>query len=285
MNQNDVMSESAMNLSYAAIDKAAENLELTKDTFNSFLLLLDNQGEIKLAKLTGVTEQDQLFAMVGNILNQCADTLIAYSMVYDGVSDIGGCHIVVETGCLDSGYGIKMVQEYSLNPNYQDVGNIQVFDEKLPLRIGGVIEDAQSRNDTKEMIQPLCRAPFAIFQKIAGADGVIDSKKVDAFVSVLGEGLSMSEIPAAIIQQAINDAEVYMRMVQNQALSAEEEIVVSKELLSSEFEPNAGKEYISFLNNLSDRIVQPKKRSFFKLSQNLSEAQLEAIQSVKDVLS
>ena len=288
MNQPKMMSELAMNLSYAAIDRAAKMLEQTQDTFIGFLLILDNQGEIKLAKLAGVADAEQLNVMAGNILNKAVDSLVAYTITYDGISDSDDDHhgsIVVETGCLSTGNGVKMIQEYSLDPTYQDIGNIKIFDEKLPLRIGESSLNIQTRNDTKEMIQPLCRVPFAIFQKIAGADGRIDSQEVDAFVNALGEGLSMNEVSAAIVQQAINDAEVYMSMVQNQALSAEEDIISSKQLLSSEFDTHVEKEYLTFLEELTDKITQPKKKGMFSMGRKLNDAQIEAIQVVKDMLN
>lgn len=217
-------------------------------------------------------------------IDKLADDLVAYAIVQDGFTTFDGHKrdsIVVEAGCGISGRAFNFVQQYSLAPEYEEHGNVKVageLDYRITLSEG-------ARNDTEELIQPLCRAPFAIFEKIAAADGRIDAKEMDAFVATLGEGLkSKNPLVVACIQMAVNNAEHYFSLMEQGALDLKRDIAESRSVLQSSFQHANGDEYLEFLRQLAEKIAQPKG-GFMGFGKKVADADAQAVQEVITLLS
>ena len=134
-------------------------------------------------------------------------------------------------------------------------------------------------------MQPLFKAPFAIFQKVAGADGTIDKSEMNAFVSMLEEGVkSRNPFVAACIQQSIKGAAEYFVLASAGKIEASTELPEAKKIIETEFAEARGKEYIKYLIELATRIAQPRG-GFLGFGSKVSPEDAEAIKEITALLS
>lgn len=283
MSDQQLLSEHGMDLAYKAIDYAAENIQSTKESFTPFGFFLTKDGKSGLKRFAS-NAPDDVSRMAQAAIDELSDQLVAYAIAQDGFTTFDGekrDSIIIEAGCGISGKGINLIQQYSIDPEYQEHGNVKLAGE-TEFRI--TISSA-ARSKTEQLIQPLCKAPFAIFREIAAADGNIDEKEMNAFVATLGEGLkSANPLVAACIQHCVNNAPEYFAMVQTDQLDLEREIFETKKVIASEFQQANGEEYLDFLKLLATKIAQPKG-GFLGFGKKVVTEDADAIKKVESLLA
>ncbi|WP_156817145.1 hypothetical protein [Rubritalea marina] len=282
MSSGEYLSEVGMGIAGKAIDQSSEIIKEGLGQLVPMALFLTNDGEISINRF--VAEPDQVSKLAQAEIDKVSDSIVAYAIARDGYTTFDGIRrdsIIVEAGCRISGKGIMLVQQYSEENGYEELGNIKLTGQ-VPLRIKN---SDHSRQDFVELIQPLLKAPYVVFQKVAGADGIIEKDEMKAFTSILKDGLdSDNPFVVACIEQSIQNSSEYLKLVNDREMNPRLELPAVRELIISNFVEVSGEDYIDFLKDLASKIAQPKG-GFLGVGKKLRPEEVAAIELVEELLS
>ena len=275
------LSEQATQLGFEAVDYAAKNIQSTQDSFTPFILTLNETGKASLCRTPGSPEE--VFAAAQTVLDRHANDLVAYAIAQDGYTQFDGPKrdtIMIEAGCIVTGLAANMFQQYSMEYDYQEFGNVQV-DFNATLRVSN-----SDRDDTREdgELAPFIQAPFAIFQKVAGADGQIDEDETRAFMASFKKGLDVdSLIVNSCVTEGAKNARQYFEMIQQGLIDPDTELKTLREAVMKKFGKAESSRYLQFLTDLADDIAQPKG-GFMGFGKKVSNIDSDAVKQVKALL-
>ena len=277
------ISDNCFELAEYARDRALENLNLLGgESFSPFLITIGSE-QSKYRLIAGDPESS--IKMAASILSKPDVDADLYALLIDGYTrnDQGERidSIIIEVGERETPEAGEFAQRYT-------VVDGEAKPEGKLLLIGAQeskFQSSEMESDAiAEELAPLVKAPFAVLSLVAGADGIIDKKEVNAFRKTLLDGMEKeNEFVGACIQQSLSEAPSLIEWLNSEGINAKDELKSVNQLLQSEFDAEKGNSYKAFLKSLAEDIAQPKG-GFLGFGKKIAEEDKKAIDLVVECL-
>lgn len=277
------ISDNCFELAKFARDRAIENINIIGgESFSSFLITIGSeQSKYRLIADDPVAS----IKMASSILSKPDIDADLYALLIDGYTknDEGEKvdSIFIEVGEREAPVAAKFAQPYTLvDGEAKPEGKLMLIGaEESKFQATEIADDI-----VPEEFTSLIKAPFAVLSLVAGADGIIEKKEVDAFRKTLLGGMEKeSEFVTNCIQHSLSEAPSLIEWLNSDEINAEEELKSVSQLLNDEYDAEHGGSYKAFLKSLAKDIAQPKG-GFLGFGKKIAEEDKKAIDLVVECL-